>query len=114
MKDKKIGFIGLGNVGSKIAHNILKNKNYSLFIFDLNKKTSKKLVSEGAILCNSIDELINNVTVFITCLPSPICQKCFTENHSLNKSHLWIEMSTTDEEDMKTLSNLVIKKRFSS
>ena len=43
MKDKKIGFIGLGNVGSKIAYNILKNKNYSLFIFDLNKKTSKKL-----------------------------------------------------------------------
>ena len=71
MKDKKIGFIGLGNVGSKIAYNILKNKNYSLFIFDLNKKTSKKLVSEGAILCNSIEELINNVTVFITCLPSP-------------------------------------------
>ena len=26
MKDKKIGFIGLGNVGSKIAYNILKIK----------------------------------------------------------------------------------------
>jgi 3-hydroxyacyl-CoA dehydrogenase len=59
MKDKKIGFIGLGNVGSKIAYNILKNKNYSLYIFDSNKKTSKKLVSECAILCNSIEELIN-------------------------------------------------------
>ena len=42
MRDKKIGFIGLGNVGSKIAYNILKNKNYSLYIFDLNKNTSKK------------------------------------------------------------------------
>ena len=68
MKDKKIGFIGLGNVGSKIAYNILKNKNYSLYVFDLNRKKSKKLVSKGAILSNSIEELINSVTVFITCL----------------------------------------------
>ena len=42
MIDKNIGFIGLGNVGSKIAYNILQNKNYSLYVFDLNKKSSKK------------------------------------------------------------------------
>ena len=113
MKDKKIGFIGLGNVGSKIAYNILKNKNYSLYVFDLNKK-SKKLVSEGAILCNSIEELVFNVTVFITCLPSPNSVKNVLLNTIpyLNKNHLWIEMSTTDEEDMKMLSNLVFKKKL--
>ena len=113
MKDKKIGFIGLGNVGSKIAYNILKNKNLSLYVFDLNKKTSKKLVSEGAILCNSIVELVFNVTVFITCLPSPNSVKKVLLNAIpyLNKNHLWIEMSTTDEEDMKMLSNLVLKKK---
>ena len=60
MRDKNIGFIGLGNVGSKIAYNILQNKNYSLYVFDLNKKTSKKLVSEGAILCNSIKKPVFN------------------------------------------------------
>ena len=113
MRDKNIGFIGLGNVGSKIAYNILQNKNYSLYVFDLNKKTSKKLVSEGAILCNSIEELISSVTVFITCLPSPNSVKNVLLNSTpfLNKYHLWIEMSTTDEEDMKMLSNLVFKKK---
>ncbi len=113
MKDKKIGFIGLGNVGSKIAYNILKNKNYSLFIFDLNKKKSRKLVSEGAILCNSLEELINNVSVFITCLPSPNSVKnvLISSIPFLNKNHVWIEMSTTDEEDMKMLSKLVLKKK---
>ena len=112
MKDKKIGFIGLGNVGSKVAYNILKNKNYSLYVFDLNKKTSKKLVSQGAILSNSIAELISSVTVFITCLPSPNSVKKVLVNAIplLNKDHLWIEMSTTDEEDMKMLSNLVFKR----
>jgi len=113
MKDKKIGFIGLGNVGSKIAYNILKNKNYSLYVFDLNKNKSKQLVSEGAVLCNTIEELVLNVTVFITCLPSPNSVKNVLLNaiSYLNKNHLWIEMSTTDEEDMKMLSNLVSKKK---
>ena len=59
MKDNKIGFIGLGNVGSKIAYNILKNKNYHLYVFDLNKNATNRLVSKGAILCNSLEELIN-------------------------------------------------------
>ena len=115
MKDKKIGFIGLGNVGSKIAYNILKNKNYCLYVFDINKKTSNKLISEGAILCNSIEELIRSVTVFITCLPSPKSVKnvLHTSIPLLNKNHLWIEMSTTDEEYMKVLSNLVIKEQAS-
>ena len=115
MKDKKIGFIGLGNVGSKIAYNILKNKNFNLYVFDLNKKTSKKLVSQGAILSNSIEELISSVTVFITCLPSPNSVKKVLVNAIpfLNKDHLWIEMSTTDEEDMKMLSNLVFKRKAS-
>ena len=44
MKDKKIGFIGLGNVGSKIAYNILRKKNYSLYVFDLNKKKSNETI----------------------------------------------------------------------
>ncbi len=112
MKDYKIGFIGLGNVGSKIANNIIRNKKYNLYVFDLNKNSSKKLVSEGAILCNSIEELISKVTVFITCLPSPkeVKNVLLKSIPHINKNHVWIEMSTTDEEDMKMLSNLVLKK----
>ena len=113
MKDKNIGFIGLGNVGSKIAFNILKNNNYNLYVFDLNKNSSKNLISEGAILCNSLKELISSVTVFVTCLPSPRAVKNVLINciPYLNENHVWIEMSTTDEEDMKVLSNLVLKKK---
>ena len=33
-----IGIIGLGNVGSKLANNLI-HKNKKLFIFDKNKKT---------------------------------------------------------------------------
>ena len=46
MKDVKVGFIGLGNVGSKIAENIIKN-GYDLYVFDLNLKKSENLISKG-------------------------------------------------------------------
>ena len=113
MKDTKIGFIGLGNVGSKVAYNILKKKHYTLYVYDSNKKSSYKFVSEGAILCKSLEELVNNVTIFITCLPSPKAVKNVLLNclPFIKKYHLWIEMSTTDEEDMKMLSSLLFKKK---
>ena len=111
MKDKNIGFIGLGNVGKKIANNLIKN-GYNLYINDLNQKSSRKLIQNGAIWCQSIDNLINNVSVFITCLPSPkSVKKVLSDSlHLIKKDHLWIEMSTTDEEDMKSLAKLIINK----
>ena len=42
-----VGFIGLGNVGSKLASNIMKG-NFQLFVNDLDKKKSAKLIEEGA------------------------------------------------------------------
>ena len=111
MKDKNIGFIGLGNVGKKIANNLIKN-GYNLYINDLNQKSSTKLIQNGAIWCQSIDNLINNVSVFITCLPSPkSVKKVLSDSLPLiTQGHLWIEMSTTDEEDMKSLAKLIINK----
>ena len=48
MIDHNIGFIGLGNVGSKLASNIL-YAGYNLFIYDLDENTSDGLVNKGAI-----------------------------------------------------------------
>ncbi len=112
MNDSSIGFIGLGNVGSKVANNIIK-KGYSLYVHDLNENLSKHLVSKGAIFCQSIDELITNVTVIITCLPTPASVKnvILKSLPYINNKHLWIEMSTTDEEEMRSLSKLVLEKK---
>ena len=111
MNDSSIGFIGLGNVGSKVANNIISN-GYKLYVHDLDEKKSQSLVSKGAIFCKSIEELIPEVSVLITCLPSPksvkeVLLKCVPK---LNQKHLWIEMSTTDEKDMKYLSKLAFEK----
>ncbi|MBL6675082.1 MAG: NAD(P)-binding domain-containing protein, partial [Alphaproteobacteria bacterium] len=102
MSDTNIGFIGLGNVGSKIANNII-NNGYKLYIHDLDEKKSQNLVSKGAIFCKSIEELIPKVTVLITCLPSPksVKEVLLKSLPKLNQTHLWIEMSTTDEKEMR-------------
>ncbi len=110
MNDKNIGFIGLGNVGSKLAFNILKS-GYKLNIFDINKSSYKKLLNLGAVKSNSIKEVVTNSTVIITCLPSPkIVSKVVLEFlPHLKKNDLWIEISTTDEKEMIRLSKLCEK-----
>ena len=112
MSDTNIGFVGLGNVGAKVANNIISN-GYKLYVYDLDEKKSKNLVSKGGIFCNNIEELVPKVSILITCLPSPesvkdVLLKCIP---LFNESHLWIEMSTTDEHDMKYLSELVFDKK---
>ncbi len=113
MKDKNIGFIGLGNLGSRVANNILKS-GFNLFINDLDKKKSNKLIKSGAIWCSSLHELSSKTTIIITCLPSPESVNKVLNNllPHLNKNHLWVEMSTTDESEMIRLANLCSEKNI--
>jgi len=115
MIDHNIGFIGLGNVGSKLANSILQ-ANYNLFIYDINKKASNELVEKGAIWKNSIKDIVINSSIIITCLPSVQAVSNVVENNSgmieyINNKHLWIEMSTTDEKEMIRLSKLIESKK---
>tara|TARA_Y100000590_G_scaffold343265_1_gene392152 strand:+ start:410 stop:1369 length:960 start_codon:yes stop_codon:yes gene_type:complete len=114
MKDKNIGLIGLGNVGSKIANSLIIG-GYNLFIYDLEKNKYQKLIKKGAIKSSSIKSICDSCTVIITCLPTV---KSIIEvvngkrglSQYFNKKHLWIEMSTTDEKQMKKLSQIIEKK----
>lgn len=113
-----VGFIGLGNVGSKIANNILL-AGYNLFIHDIEKNKGTKLIFKGAAWCNNLQEIAKHSTIIITCLPSPKkVTEVFEGNHGLlnyiNHNHLWIEMSTTDEDEMIRLSKVCLAKGVES
>ena len=108
MIDHNIGFIGLGNVGSKLASNILQ-AGYNLFIYDIDENTSNELVNKGALWKNSVKDIIDNTSLIITCLPSLQAVTEVVEGKSgminyINNKHLWVEMSTTDEKEMIRLS----------
>ena len=50
---KKIGVIGLGNMGSAVARNV-QRANFPLYIYDIKKETGTKLISNGAIWKNTM------------------------------------------------------------
>jgi len=111
----KIGFIGLGNVGSKLAKSLLRNK-FNITVIDLNNNIIKDFVSKGANTANSPKELAEKVDLIITCLPSPeICSEIMEKKdgviNGLSKNKIWLEMSTTDESEVKRLGKLVENKQ---
>ena len=107
----KIGFIGLGNVGCKLAESLFRNK-FDLTVYDLDEIVINKFKSKGVEIAESLGELVKKVDVIITCLPSPeICADVMLNKNgileNISKSKIWIEMSTTDQKEVIRLGNLV-------
>ena len=109
----KIGFIGLGNVGGKLAGSLLRNK-FDLTIRDLDESLVKKLSHNGAKVAKTPKDLAQNVDLIITCLPSPkICSEVMEGPNGIlegiTENKIWLEMSTTDESEIKRMANLLKK-----
>ena len=110
----KIGFIGLGNVGGKLAGSLLRNK-FDLTVRDLKENIKSDFINKGAKTANNAKELAEQVDLIITCLPSPkICSEVMEAKdgviNGLSKNKIWLEMSTTDESEVKRLGKLVTAK----
>jgi 3-hydroxyisobutyrate dehydrogenase len=111
----KIGFIGLGNVGGKLAGSLLRNK-FDLTVRDLDTNLTKPFLDLGAKTVNSPKELAEKVDLIITCLPSPqICAEVMEGEdgilNGLSQNKIWLEMSTTDESEVKRLGKKVTDKK---
>ena len=110
-----VGFVGLGNVGAKLAGSLLDDAasasdgvGIELVVHDLNAEAMGSFVERGAGSAATIEELAPNVDVIVTCLPSPaICASVAETMLPLMKPDtLWLEMSTTDAEEVKRLGAL--------
>jgi len=111
----KIGFIGLGNVGGKLARSLLRN-NFDLTVIDLDENLTKPFKDLGAKVSNSAKELTEKVDLIITSLPSPKVSAEVMEAedgilNGLSQNKIWLEMSTTDEAEVKRLGEKVIAKK---
>lgn len=111
MKTTSIGFIGLGNVGKKLANNLINKKN-KIFLYDKNPKTYFYFKNKNVFLCKNFKDLVINSNIIITCLPSPVVVNNVINSliPHISSSHLWIEMSTTDKDEMIRLSKIFKKK----
>lgn len=96
----KIGFLGLGLMGSRMAQNLFKN-GYDLIVYNRTKEKAEPLVKKGASLAESPEDLGKNSDILFTMLSNPeavgevaLGKKGFLK--SMKENSLWIDLSTVN------------------
>ena len=108
----KIGFIGLGNVGGKLSGSLLRN-GHTVAVHDLDPTLVQTAINKGASDGKSPANLMRTCDAVITCLPSPAASAAVMEGTDgmlaeITAGKIWMEMSTTDEAEVKRLGAKVI------
>jgi 3-hydroxyisobutyrate dehydrogenase-like beta-hydroxyacid dehydrogenase len=104
----KIGFIGLGIMGSRMAENLLKNK-YDLIVYNRTKEKAGPLVKKGASLAESPAEVGEKSNILFTMLTGPdAVEETALGNNGflffLRENSLWIDTSTVNPSFSKKMS----------
>ncbi len=103
----RVGFIGLGNVGGKLAASLQRN-GFDLVVHDLNQDATQQVVENGAGPADSPRQLAAAVDLVITCLPTPQAVADVMEStdgvlSGMQPGQIWMEMSTTDATEVQRL-----------
>lgn len=67
---KNIGFIGIGVMGASMVRNLLKN-GYNVSVYNRTKAKAEALKSDGAAVCDSIKECVQDKDAIITMIGYP-------------------------------------------
>ena len=104
-----VGFIGLGNVGGKLAGSLLRN-GVDLSVHDLNAGLVEDFVARGATAGGDPAAMMRACDAVITCLPSPAASDAVMRQmlDEVTEGKIWMEMSTTDAAEVQRLGALVI------
>jgi 3-hydroxyisobutyrate dehydrogenase len=110
MSKQKIGFIGLGSLGEGLCNSLV-TAGYPVTVNDLNKSLATRLLAAGATWADTTADACKDADVVITVLPSPAVSRKVVEGpggvfDNLKAGGTWIEMSTTDMEDLLRLSDV--------
>ncbi len=92
------GFIGLGNLGTPIAENLLEH-HAGMYVYNRTKEKTKPLTDKGAQACNTVKELAAKCDVVFTIISNDAAIKEVTEGEdgiaqNLKPGGIHISMST--------------------
>ncbi len=104
------GFIGLGQLGARLASVALK-AGQSIVVFDLDPSKVSSLTRQGAAAAASVVDLAKRCDPVITCLPSPAAsEKVMTGDSgalsAMQPGSTWIEMSTTGVDEIRRMHDI--------
>lgn len=107
----KIGFIGLGNMGSGMAKNILA-KDFGVVGFDTENDKLAGLEGSGLEIATSVADIAKSCDVAVLCLPNPdisrsVIEELLAENNSFSTI---IETSTLTPEIVKEFADIIESK----
>ena len=107
----RVGFVGLGKVGHKLAGSLMRN-GVELTVRDLDPVAMQPFLDAGAVSAASPRELAERSDVVVTCLPTPAASAAVMEGADgllagWRPGTIWMEMSTTDETKVRRLAALV-------
>ena len=114
MKNQKIGFIGLGNMGNPMAKNLVK-AGYELTVFDTNEKVVAELVEAGAKKGALPKDVAKDSDIVILSLPtSKIIEKVVLGEvgviEGLEAGNILIDMSSAEPSSTKKIAKLLKEK----
>jgi 3-hydroxyisobutyrate dehydrogenase-like beta-hydroxyacid dehydrogenase len=113
--DKKIGFIGLGQMGKPMAANLIKSGFQVSVTYHRNRAPAEELQAQGAQVLHSVKEIAENSDVVITILPEDkeiyevYTAKDGLLNH-LKKESICIEMTSAKPNSVKDINKIAIGK----
>ncbi|MEP7089217.1 MAG: NAD(P)-dependent oxidoreductase [Nocardioidaceae bacterium] len=103
--------MGLGHLGANLAGSLLR-AGHDLVVLDLDPEAAAPLLEAGADRGSSPAEMALRCDLVITCLPSPAASAEVVEGPEgllggLHEGSVWVEMSTTDETEVRRLASRV-------
>ncbi|QUW21377.1 NAD(P)-dependent oxidoreductase [Sporosarcina sp. Marseille-Q4063] len=112
--EKKIGFIGLGNMGFPMAKNLL-GKGYTVYALDVNKDRENSFAELGGTTGLTTASLVNEVDFVFTSLPTPaIAEEVFLGEtgiiNSCAKPLTLVDLSTISPELNRKIAEVAEQK----
>lgn len=99
---KKIGWIGIGNMGKNMAHRVL-DAGYALYLFDTNRAQMQELLEKGAQEVSSAAELARTVDIVFSTIPNGKILRAITYGDEgvaagMSEGKVFVDISTVDVE----------------
>jgi 3-hydroxyisobutyrate dehydrogenase len=109
-----VAFIGLGNMGSGMADNLVKN-GFNVVAFDLSEAALAKAKDAGCAIAQSTQEAVSNADIVVTMLPAgKHVMDIYTSQilDNVGRNTLLIDCSTIDVETANKVSELAASKEL--
>ncbi|MBC6472038.1 MAG: NAD(P)-dependent oxidoreductase [Hormoscilla sp. GM102CHS1] len=114
----RIGFIGLGNMGSGMVANLLA-QGFDVSVYDIQPEKAEALIAAGAVWRNSIPEVTEDADVIMTSLPGPKQLESVMLGDAgviarARSGAIWLDTGTNSIEIMEKISTLAGERDISS